>query len=395
MNKKIVGILVCTLLMSTFFTAVGSINVKKIDNEPVSNFLADNVPVWDVDYSWTYTGGFFIEDNGIMMDIDFNEAYFGVTNVGASSYDLVFGGDIDGALTVSDISLEVITDSITGSFEVTKSTLGFSQMTITMTGSIIMMGIPVPLPGVAEITINYVPDLGIVEFPIEVGNTWTVPSIDVFIEIEITVMGIISETHYINQTGGGISAACVGQEYVVAGDVNYLAYNITYGAIYIYYAPIVGNIVKMVPSDDSIDFNLEMIASSYPSPSSPNKPQTPAGPSQGTVGHTYDYTTKTVDPDGGQVKYGWDWNGDKIPDEWTSLYDSDVLITTSHTWEEQGNYDIRVKARDEDYFESVWSDPFPVNMPRSRSINRPFLQFLENHPNMFPLLQRIIQRLGL
>ena len=163
--------------------------------------------------------------------------------------------------------------------------------------------------------------------------------------------------------------------------------------MYLYYAPSVGNFVKIVPADDIVDFSLEMIATSYPTPNSPSKPLTPVGPSTGTVGQTYDYTTKTIDPDGDQIQYGWDWNGDFIPDEWTSLYDSDVLITTSHTWEEQGNYDIHVKARDG--LESVWSDPLPVNMPRSRSINRLFLQFLENHPNMFQLLQKIIQRLGL
>jgi len=34
MNKQIIGILVCTLLMSTFLTASGNINVKQMSNEP-------------------------------------------------------------------------------------------------------------------------------------------------------------------------------------------------------------------------------------------------------------------------------------------------------------------------------------------------------------------------
>ena len=32
---------------------------------------------------------------------------------------------------------------------------------------------------------------------------------------------------------------------------------------------------------------------------------------------------------------------------------------------------------------------------KSREINTPFLNFLDSHPNMFPLLQRLLQRLGL
>ena len=92
------------------------------------------------------------------------------------------------------------------------------------------------------------------------------------IEIEITVLGVISETLTINNTGGDIFAVCAGQENVVAGGETYLAYNVSYGAMFIYYAPSAGNFVKMVPGDNTIDFNLEMIATSYPTPNSPLKP---------------------------------------------------------------------------------------------------------------------------
>jgi len=36
-----------------------------------------------------------------------------------------------------------------------------------------------------------------------------------------------------------------------------------------------------------------------------------------------------------------------------------------------------------------------VNKPLPKSVNTPFLNFLESHPNLFPLLQRLFQRLGL
>jgi hypothetical protein len=45
------------------------------------------------------------------------------------------------------------------------------------------------------------------------------------------------------------------------------------------------------------------------------------------------------------------------------------------------------------------SDPTPasdiITVPRSRAINTPFLNFLENHPNLFKLMQLLFQRLGL
>ena len=45
-------------------------------------------------------------------------------------------------------------------------------------------------------------------------------------------------------------------------------------------------------------------------------------------------------------------------------------------------------VEDED---SAWVHPYE----KSRVIKTPFLNWLENHPNMFPLLQRLLQRLGL
>jgi len=36
-----------------------------------------------------------------------------------------------------------------------------------------------------------------------------------------------------------------------------------------------------------------------------------------------------------------------------------------------------------------------VNKPIPKAINSPLLKFLENHPNLFPILQLLLQRLGL
>ena len=297
------------------------------------------------------------------MNIDLNEAYFGVVDDSGDSYTLNLGGDVEGEFSVADPPIGLISDTVSGNIYVTKSTLGISQLDISMSGTVNIFGIPLPLPGTADITITFDPDLITVEFPIMVGNSWTIPPIDISIDVEITIMGIITKTFNIDGTGGDIFASCVSQESVVAGGETYTAYNISYGVMWMYYVPSVGNFVKMVPADDMVDFSLEMIATSYPSPDSPLKPDTPSGETNGQIGQSYDYTTKAIDPNGDQIKYGWDWDGDLIPDEWTGWYDSDVTITTSHTWTQQGNYDIRVKARDTSGLESEWSDPLPVSMP--------------------------------
>ena len=97
----------------------------------------------------------------------------------------------------------------------------------------------------------------------------------------------------------------------------------------------------------------------------PEKPITPIGPSSGKPGSTYLYKTSTVDPDGDQVYYFWDW-GDGTYSDWLGPHASGVEISTTHTWSEEGTYLIRVKAKDTNGGESVWSDPIVVNMPTNQ-----------------------------
>jgi hypothetical protein len=94
----------------------------------------------------------------------------------------------------------------------------------------------------------------------------------------------------------------------------------------------------------------------------PNKPSTPTGPITGTMNVEYTYSTSTTDPHGDQVMYGWDWNGDNIVEEWTSLYNSNTTIQTSHSWNSPGTYAVKVKAKDTYGYESTWSSALPVHI---------------------------------
>jgi len=98
----------------------------------------------------------------------------------------------------------------------------------------------------------------------------------------------------------------------------------------------------------------------------PDRPSRPSGPASGEPGVVYDYTTSTTDPNVDDVRYGWDWDGDKEVDEWTSFYQSGVTVTTSHSWEQMGIRLVRVKAEDPSGFQSEWSKPLLVITPREQ-----------------------------
>jgi len=123
--------------------------------------------------------------------------------------------------------------------------------------------------------------------------------------------------------------------------------------------------------------------------SAPVKPDVPEGPTSGAINTEYTYITSTTDPDGDELYYLFDW-GDDTYSEWVGPYESGETAEAIHTWTKKGDYDIRVKAKDERGVQSEWSDPLPISMPKNKSINTSFLRFLEQHPHMFPLLRQLL-----
>jgi len=121
-------------------------------------------------------------------------------------------------------------------------------------------------------------------------------------------------------------------------------------------------------------------------PSTPNKP---LGTAYGKSGKEYTYTSSAIDFDGDKIRYGWDWDGDFIVDEYTGFFDSGELIRTSHMWENGGSYQIQVVAEDENGHESEWSNSLPITMPKNEAINLSIL-FLERLIERFPSLEQIL-----
>ena len=134
--------------------------------------------------------------------------------------------------------------------------------------------------------------------------------------------------------------------------------------IYLILSFIIISIILIIWSLNIIDNN-----------SPPNKPKTPVGYSTINMGSSADYITSTIDPDKDDIKYGWDWNGDKIVDEWTKWYPSNFgSIKTRHKWLNSGTFYVKVLAKDvnEDY--SLWSDNLTVIVNRIHNPpNNPFI----------------------
>jgi hypothetical protein len=153
----------------------------------------------------------------------------------------------------------------------------------------------------------------------------------------------------------------------------------------------------------------ELIEDYYPEYSDPDacfkiygldqSPSTPtiSGETNGNVGKEYTYSILSTDPEDHDLYYYVKW-GDDTSSGWIGPCVSGETVELKHIWQTKGTYIIEVKAKDSFGAESDWVK-LQVTMPKNKAINTPFLQFfynfLHSHPNLFPILQKIIQRLGL
>ena len=87
--------------------------------------------------------------------------------------------------------------------------------------------------------------------------------------------------------------------------------------------------------------------------------------------------------------YLFDWD-DGTDSGWDGPYNSGDTVSLSHIWEAEGTYQVKVKAKDEQGAESVWSDPLAVSMPKSKNFDpvlfNDIIQKLRGLPMIFKLI---------
>jgi hypothetical protein len=116
------------------------------------------------------------------------------------------------------------------------------------------------------------------------------------------------------------------------------------------------------PSGNPFDaYYVDETVSALPSTSTPPEvPEKPDGPDEGVSGIEYVFTSSTTDPDNDNIYYRFDW-GDGTFSNWLGAYPSGDTVTGSHSWDYSGDFEVRVKARDDNgSAETAWSEPFPI-----------------------------------
>lgn len=154
---------------------------------------------------------------------------------------------------------------------------------------------------------------------------------------------------------------------------------------------IVKKINSLTPGDYDLFYN-DIIFNSQP-----EKPSKPTGSSSGKINREQTYSSVGTDLNGDMIYYLFDWD-DGTDSGWVGPYNSGEIGSAKHTWTTKGDYDIRVKVKDDpnadgdlsDGDESDWSDPLPIAMPKT-NLKSFFLidTIIQKLLNRFPFLNFI------
>jgi len=93
----------------------------------------------------------------------------------------------------------------------------------------------------------------------------------------------------------------------------------------------------------------------------PETPSKPNGPTSWIKDVLATFTSSTTDPDGDQIYYLFDW-GDGQTSDWLGPYTSGQSAEAEHSWNELGDYEIMVMAKDIYNAQSSWSDALTITI---------------------------------
>ncbi len=374
MKKKIVSIFVCMLLFVTVASVTGTEIVDK--NEMTSSMsistITNRAP-WDL----LFNHDLFAQTGGVSRSgCEFDGTYFystvwnsnlvdrydssgniietfsiaGVSGLRDLAWDgtYMYGGAAAGTIWEMDFTNKVLISSISGGFQ--SRAIAYNDDDDTFYCS------------------NFADPAWEVDRTGAIVNTWsfvTTTSTYGFAYDSLSSPGQLYLWVF-DQGGGGGSPQLIHQWDLTAGAFTGFTYDVQQdigsgtgiaGGLFLTteYDPsiaVIGGIYQDGDSTLNTDwlFGYELCSLNSP----PDIPSTPSGEDEGITGVEYTFTTSTTDPEGEDVYYWFDW-GDGTDSGWVGPYGSGDTGSASHAWDEAGDFDVKVKAKDVNDIESDWS----------------------------------------
>jgi hypothetical protein len=112
------------------------------------------------------------------------------------------------------------------------------------------------------------------------------------------------------------------------------------------------------------------------------------GPTRIKEGETITYSFVSTDPEGDDISYCIKW-GDDTPEICLGPFNSGLEQSNTHSFVE-GEYTIRIKARDTNGAESDWAY-LEIRVPKNNIILNNIIKLFQNNPMLSLIIQKILR----
>ena len=409
-KKKLIlgGFFVATMLIMSFTTVAKSVDDSNtveegsfaiMPNVDIRHMLVNSdsaeLPEWSIGNFWEYNMTIrFTLPGCVLFCIDVNrmDAVL-VDDDYEGGYLLELSGYLN-KFVYSNLDYSPSASYISGNAHVDKSTLSMKEFELSLSGNTPNINFDVVM------SMKFNPELDFLEFPIALSEKWDISTgIDIAINGNIQFFGnnvpvekelqdlsledtlSVTDIEEINVEAGEFECFKISGE---LGDSSSLWYSSEIG----YLAKV--NITKQLLGA-GLECNLGLLSTNFNHPKNNFAPNIPTinGTTNGKQGEEYEYLVSTTDPDGEDVYYKIDW-GDGTCSDWIGPKASGEEVKVKNTWEIEAAFDIRVKAKDVNCYETHWSEPLAVTMPVTQS---EITQIMSNgyQPSSSPLFFQILK----
>lgn len=267
MKTKILGIMVCMLVILSAVAIAEPTRIKQISN--VTTNFDDDVPTWSVGDSWTYildeiSIDYNVSGQKLLIDGMVDDFTWTVSDTSGSNYILDITGKITAVyeIYVSSPSMTLwvsgtfkpMLTRITGTISFTKSGLELVDLSAEIKGismaKIYPIPISLPIPFKLTIDIDFNKAFPLFDFPlVEPTKSWIAFGIEADVNLSIGgIFGLIQVPVNLPSNYPLILFECEGKQDITVQAGIFSSYKITpiLGDFFEYhYAPSVGNIVKI------------------------------------------------------------------------------------------------------------------------------------------------------
>jgi hypothetical protein len=391
-----------------------NVEIKR-DKEPQSPIISDyplekdcsilnsnqvDLPIWSTGHFWEYNMFIILHFTSICLSIDVTRMDLKVTGINEydNEYNLELSGYID-KIEYSGLDIPMKATYLSGNAHINKSTLAMNDFTLVLSGNSQEL-VKIDFNIIMKMEFNHGFDF--LEFPFNINKElWNITTnVNFFFNSNVKVNGVNNPFKYsFTERPFYDELSVIKNESisVPAGDFESFLISGKGDRSELWYSSDVGYLVKVneyiAKFLNVIGFNcyLELLSTNFNYPKDNNPPNISDinGPAGGNAGIEYEYMISTTDPEGEQVYYKIDW-GDGICSDWLGPYISGEKVMVNHTWADKAIYKIRVKAKDANGYQTFWSNPYIVNMPKNKIISNLLLfKFLE----YFSLIKRLLKLL--